>query len=333
MKAFGAKLFVIALVCTGVVFLFLLYSHRYSEKILGPSTKHQIESSFANAVSKSYDLYLIGNSRFYRGINPEKFTHTTYNFSYDGDTYLQTFYKLKFLEQKNIPIKHVAVTTDYFSFSLLADNSNGNYFTYFPDTYKAVCSGNLVHLPVFKESRSNAQKNTWPFFRQMDLMNESFNTWITKNVSHSTVPFIKGLLSENPNKPVHKLNGQYIVKTEASENDFIERSSDVHAPLKHYLDSIVELCKKHKANLFLIMMPTRKNELKNYTSDFMAEMMTFYRKMNAPKQHVFFLDYQNDTMFKTSSFADITHLNEAGADLFSEKLNRDILSLTSLDGL
>ena len=63
----------------------------------GPSTEEQITQSFSNALEKDYDLLVLGNSRLYRGVNPDKFQLATFNFSHDDDTYIKIYFKLKYL--------------------------------------------------------------------------------------------------------------------------------------------------------------------------------------------------------------------------------------------
>lgn len=323
MKGFIIKLIVVCSLCFGCVWVYLTYSYKITERILGPNTKHQIEQSFTNVKSSNYDILFVGNSRLYRGINPDIFSYKSYNFSYDGDTYLQTYYKLKYLNDDHINCKYVVISVDYFSFSLLADNSNGNYYNYLASDYKLICNSDLVHTPHFKESKKSDERNTWYLFDKMDEMNIWFNTWVTKNISNSVIPFFKGLKTTEPNRPFMRENGQYVVNTQASANDFIERSSEVYKPLQVYLDSALWICKKMKAKVFLTMLPTRQNELKNYTPAFQNEITAYFDSL-ANDTSVYFLSYKNDTTYSIADYADLTHFNELGANKFSKQLNKDI---------
>ena len=323
MRVFVIKFIFICFLCFSCIWLYLRYSYKVTERILGPNTKHQIEQSFHNVSDSKYALLFIGNSRLYRGINPDMFNYKAYNFSYDGDTYLQTYYKLKYLSDKQLSCKYVVISADYFSFSLLADNSNANYYNYLDANYKKVCNGNLVKVPNFKEAKKSPERNTWYLFDKMDELNIWFNTWITKNISNSVIPFLKGLKTTEANRPFMRENGQYLVNTQASANDFIERSSDVYKPLQAYLDSTLLICGKMKVKVFLTMLPTRENELKNYTPAFKSEMTQYFNSL-ANDTSVYFLNYQNGTSYTITDYADLTHFNEAGANKFSKQLNRDI---------
>ena len=71
----------------------------------GPSTKQQISTSFRNALKQDYDILILGNSRTYRGINPDLLAMKCYNFSHDNDSYNQSYYKLLYLIKHHKKIK------------------------------------------------------------------------------------------------------------------------------------------------------------------------------------------------------------------------------------
>lgn len=330
MLGFIFKLVCISVICVAIPALYVNYSYLKTEKILGPNTKHQIEQSFENLQKDKYDLLFIGNSRLYRGVNSLLFNVKACNFSYDGDTYLQTFYKLKYLSDNNITCKYIVISADYFSFSLLADNSNGNYYDFFNGNYKKVCNSDLVKLPTFK-STIKKETNSLACFSTMDKYNDEFNTWITKNFSNTIIPFAKGLRNTDANRPMLKNNGQYIINTNATENDSIERSSDVYKPLQGYLDSIINLCTEKNIKLVMTMLPTRENELKNYTQEYQKQIDDYFTSKTDNKM-IYFLNYKNDTTFKLNHYSDLTHFSVEGADKFSMKLNSDLQALNIVTG-
>ena len=123
-----------------------------------------------------------------------------------------------------------------------------------------------------------------------------------------------------------KNNGQYILNTKASENDFIERSSDVYKPLQCYLDSIIDLCKVKNIKLVMTMLPTRENELNNFTQEYQKQIDDYFISKSDDKM-VYFFNYKNDTTFKLNHYSDLTHFSVEGADKFSMKLNSDLQEL------
>ena len=99
-----------------------------STKYYGPNTAQQIKTSFENAVKEDYDCYILGNSRIYRGINPDRLEKVhAYNFAHDNDTYNQMYYKLVYLLKNNSNIDTVILGTDYFQFSFFSNTRNYIY--------------------------------------------------------------------------------------------------------------------------------------------------------------------------------------------------------------
>src|SRR5688572_9355220 len=82
-------------------------------KRLGPNTKKQIAQSFSHAKEQAYPIVVLGNSRIYRGINPEMFSVKTFNFAHDDDSYNQMYRKLTWLDSDSLKV--VVMGVDYFT--------------------------------------------------------------------------------------------------------------------------------------------------------------------------------------------------------------------------
>ena len=96
MKKFLFKTFLVFLPIF-IYFIFAINLFPYLLKHFGKiSTQDQLEISFNNVLQKKFDLLMLGNSRIYRGLNPDKFSIDSYNFSHDNDSYNQLYYKLKY---------------------------------------------------------------------------------------------------------------------------------------------------------------------------------------------------------------------------------------------
>ena len=67
----------------------------------------QLRVSFNNVLQNDFDLLLLGNSRVYRGVNPDKLSVSSYNFSHDNDGFNQLYFKLEYLEKRNISYKRL----------------------------------------------------------------------------------------------------------------------------------------------------------------------------------------------------------------------------------
>jgi len=299
MKKFITTLFVfgipILLYCIIAVFTMPILLSKQN----GPSTKDQITFSFNNAIKKDYEMLILGNSRIYRGLNPDKFLIKTYNFSHDNDSYNQLFYKLKFINEKGKKIKYLILGIDYFQFSFISDKRNYVYSDLLGDDY-------------------NRDYSSTAFF---DKLNYHIGNMNPKKImdlrTKNDIPFIRE-------------NGQYIKHGIAKENDTIKRNIFRLPFQEKYFTKILELCKKDKIKTFIVMPPVRNKELLSYS---LSEIQKFDSYINSftDNKRVFYLNFSNSIDFDISDYTDITHLNEKAANRFSEKLNDTIQNLLKIN--
>jgi hypothetical protein len=277
MKKFITKTFVFilpALLYSFAAIIFLPYFLSWSN---GPSTKQQISLSFKNSINKEYELLILGNSRTYRGLNPEMFSFKTFNFSHDNDSYNQIYHKLKFLFDNRKKFNYLILGMDYFQFSFKSDTRNYVYADFLDCEY----------MNDFEES----------------------DVWIKKLEYHFGNINPKKLLSLSPkqNKPFLKENGQYITPGFANENDTITRNiSRLDFQVK-YFEKTLELCKKKDIKVFMLFIPTRQNELKSYTPEEVDEFDNFIQSY-VDNTSIFCLNYSKLDGFKTEDYTDIIML-------------------------
>ncbi len=261
----------------------------------GPNTKQQIDASFNSALKRDYDLLILGNSRMYRGINPDIFSIKAFNFSHDNDSYNQLYYKLRFLEAKKKRIQYLILGVDYFQFSFMSNTRNYVYADYLGLDYLKDFNDRVLWLKC-KYYLDCAKPNRLLYLR-----------------SNNHVSFLKE-------------NGQYIRPHKAKENDSIKRNVNRLAIQVNYLKKILDVCRSENIKVFMVMLPVRKNEMKGYTSEEIKEFDLFIHKY-VDNWNTFYLNYGLDTTFKTEDYTDLTHLNEKGADRFSRILNDSLLKI------
>ena len=264
----------------------------------GPSTKQQITYSFENSLSRNYELLILGNSRTYRGINPDVFSisKNAYNFSHDNDSYNQMYYKLKFILKKEKNIKYLILGVDYFQFSFKSDSRNYVYADFLENNYlKDFTNTNLLLLKA---------------------------EYYLSNINPKKLLLLKPRIK----KPFLRSNGQYIKYGKAKENDTITREIKRLDFQVSYFNKIIDLCKSKKIKTFIVMLPIRQNELKSYKHSEINEFDSFISDY-ADSNNVFYLNYSTVNNFSTSDFTDITHLNEPAANRFTNNLNKDLLNL------
>jgi RNase H-fold protein (predicted Holliday junction resolvase) len=296
MKQFILKilLFVFpAFTYTIIAILFMPYFLSLSN---GPSTKEQITYSFENASNLEYELLILGNSRTYRGINPERLSIKSFNFSHDNDSYNQIYYKLKYLIDVEKDIKYLILGLDYFQFSFKSDTRNYVYADFLDSKY----------MDDFEESSV--------FVKIMDYYFSNINP--------------KKILSLYPkkNKPFLRENGQYIKPSFAKETDTITRDMNRLEFQIKYFEKTLSLCNQKNIKVFIVNLPTRQNELKSYTNNEINEFDNFI-KSYVDNKYVFYLNFSKFKGFTTKDYTDITHFNENAANHFTEILNKKIMEI------
>lgn len=282
-----------------------------SRKYNGISTADQIKASFAHAVSDDYTCYFLGNSRIYRGINPDMFPSVkSYNFAHDNDCYNQMYYKLLYLLQHKKKIDTLILGTDYNQFSYLSDTRNYVYSSFFPAEY----------LNDFEE--------TSIFQHRLDHFAA---LWETKRIAFPSC--IKFLLCRPAPRIINyqKDNGQYIVDGLANGKETIDRNYAILDVQYDYFMKIIDLCQKESIDLFIIMPPLWEAELATHTDaerDTFNEMIEQALEQTPYRDHYINYSLENGLLPYTD-FIDVTHLTPSAADVFSTYINSKVFSSRS----
>jgi hypothetical protein len=250
----------------------------------GPSTESQIKKSFENVIKADFDILILGNSRIYRGVNPDLIPNS-YNFSHDNDSYNQIYYKLIYLQENEKKFKHLVLGVDYFQFNIYSDTRNYVYKNYLNNDY----------LKDYKKEDFNISS-------YIDL---------TRNK-------LKGMKLSKVDAYM-KDNGQYILPGLSTPQDSVNRSSKRLQFQVEYFEEILKYCESNNIQVFMVMPPVRRNELNNYTEEELKNFDAFIDKYTSSRTKYF--NFSIDEDFSDKDFTDITHLNELSADRFSEKLN------------
>ena len=275
--------------------LFLIYcwiAWVYMPQLLnehwGPDTETQIQQSFRNAEKRPYDMVFMGNSRIYRGLNPDSFTTKSYNFAHDNDSYNQIYYKLLFLTAQNKKIQIVLLGVDYFEYSVFSDSRNYEYSKIFNKSYL-----------------TDYGKGNY-------LLDHYLNALHPLHLKEG-----QSLLETDQDKCYQKNNGQYYKAGTgvASINDKGKYSIERLNIQVKYFKKILAHCKKRNIKILLTMLPCRPCELINYSEKDRNEFHQFISTFLS--NDVVLLNYVYDKRFSMSDFSDAVHFNPIGADKFS----------------
>lgn len=275
-------------------------------KEFGPNTEHQIRKSFSYASQTEATCWFLGNSRIYRGIDPEVINDANcFNFAHDNDSYNQIYYKLKYLEAQNRTIDTLILGIDYFQFGLFADTRNYVYDSLLGRDYSRDYSAyNIIEL---------------------------FNN-LKRRLINNQSAFHSGIISYCMNGFIHPSNlpslsdyGQYRYNAEAKLDDFVSRDAIVLDIQKNYFEKILDYCRNEDIDLYVLMPPIRDNELSNYTNEEMSSIRDMVNNMLTTygfNDH--YIDYSNHPVFKDyTKYTDITHLKPEAAKEFTTLFWKD----------
>ncbi len=210
MKRFTLKILLFIFIVGSIVYSYLQFSHILIERVMGPSTASLMHKSFSQAVIRKYDLVILGSSRTHAAINPDAAPLSCYNFSFEGETFNQYYYKLKYLEEKQVKPKYAIIGVEYFHFAWFLEDLNPLYKKYFPKEYYDDYRDSIFPDIIGYKNRKNT----------------AFNQYMTKRFSNTIIPFINGgvnyLLNGEINNSIRiNPNGQYISYNTPNPNDSI----------------------------------------------------------------------------------------------------------------
>ncbi len=283
----------------------------------GEPTAALIQRAFRAVDLMDFDCLIMGNSRVYRGINPEYVSSCkAFNFAHDADTFNQTFYKLQYVLARTKP-KAIVVSLDYFDFGFIADRRNATYKMFFPreyfDDYQTSISGATLY-EFFK-----GINHRWNVF--------SFNELLipTKYLLSRLSYWIVG--QSTPTPSFQRENGQYVKLPLRHGNplDWANREKEASIlPIqKNYFIRLVELANTQDIRLVFVTSPCRSEELSSYAPATLERLRTTFREW-AKDYNFTYLDYSTSPDFTRDDFSDITHLNHIAADRFTQMLDKDL---------
>lgn len=256
----------------------------------GPNIKEQLNTSFKNAELRQYEVLILGNSRLYCGVNPDKFTQPTFNLAHNNDTYNQMYYKLKWVLNKGKKLNAVIVGVDYFQFSIFTDTRNYAYGPLLGSDY-------LADYPPYKYMLTHYKELIKPYKLRT---------------------LIKDPIYKHDLKP----NGQFVRLGEPDPNDFIKRNFSRLPIQEKYFQKILDECKAQGIKVYLVMPPLRDVELAQYDPAQVEEFKRFISTFL--NEQVVYLDYSTDANFTINDFIDFSHLGPEGADKFSRDVSERI---------
>lgn len=308
------KIFVFIVPIGLLISVLLVGDSILAKKEYGITMENQIKQQFAAINERKYDTIILGNSRLYRGINPELLDSDCYNFAFDNDSFLEGYYKLKYLETIGKLPERVILGVDYFEFSFVSAGMQSTYDVFFDKEYDDILA-NCSSLSFGGEKRNidtqiNKRLNILFISNYYNAISYLYNRYIKKD---KRVSYVSEL-------------GQYCIypQPKAKIGDFLTRSSEIMNEQKNAYDRIILFCKENNIKIIQLMLPLRDIELNCYTQESKENMDNIFYSNDFAK----YLNYASKPGFFISDFMDDTHLNLNGADKFTKLLNVDLIKLS-----
>lgn len=322
LRRFVVRLLFFAVPLVVLLALYVEVSGRIIRREFDTPEDERFAHSFDRAVRRSYSAVVLGNSRIYWSVNPDKLAVSAYNFAFDNDSYNQFYWKLAYLDTRQVKYDTVIIGVDYFSFSNLWSHRNYAYAKYLGPEY----------LRDY-QAEAKASFDVTGVFRAVD--NEEFNRVMTERFTRTLPMLVEYAFVSLTGRPKTwsrgfvRENGQRVFSGHTAAGDVVKPGMRQHTRLpiqEQYFERILALVKDRGLRAVLLMPPTRDIELKSYPPGALAEFDAWL-DAKAKAYGVPFLTYAGRPEFLAEDFADFSHLTPKGADKFSVILDADLRAL------
>lgn len=317
---FDLKIVIKGIFITFCIFIVLLLLIEVTDKALFRS-----KSIFGRTVKDfekekgEIQILFLGQSDMKRAVIPDTMSFKAYNFAELGESFIETYFKLKHYIDEMPQLKVVILPLALASFSSFRTNRIGTkYYSYGYISYK-----DLWELYQIKGSLVIGQK----LISLSPLLNREQLTTFWKNLRR----LIKGQSIERAviQEGYHLLTGEGIVNEKAAI-----RRTQLHfhgqnifdKDLLLYFEKILTLCQKKGIKVVTLTTPVTNDYLRHaekyITKSILYEKVIMNQKF---RPYIFkHLDYLNFHTTDYTLFVDADHLSYEGATLFSKRIASDL---------
>ncbi len=271
---------------------------------------YMIDQSARHALQRDYDVVILGNSRVFRGLDPEALRLRTQSFAFDDDTFNYYFFKLKWLLDHGKTFRYAIVGVDYFQ---LTYQNYDRYFVYRDLFANDEFSARLLS-PSFGPAIVSHVVDGRLQARGL-YVQAGENILRTLAIEHHLPPTARNPRAFLRDDGFYSIDAPSVARPE----DRIPRPFGVDPFLKTELERTLALCAARGVRAFLVMPPVRPGELASYTATQRAEFDRIVAGLDVP-----YWSFAEDPDFAITDFQDVTHLTLAGAKKFTRKVDERI---------
>jgi hypothetical protein len=308
-----------------VLFLiaFLYVTDFVIRRELGLPTDERLRFGFERVRRGSYDIVVLGNSRIYHGVNPDRLGRPGFNFAFEAETMNHFYYKAEFLRRAGVSYHVLVLGIDEYSFGRPPSpghiwhrsvRGQSLYADYFAPAY-------VADFPVGERGLG---LDVASILSPVD--NEAFNFFMHMRFQRAASVAL-GLLAARPPRAARwthgyiKDNGQRVEPRLAAliDDTFVVEKYPRLPVHERYFERLLQEAGRAGIDVIVVKPPLQPDV--RYTSSREFEAWIEARTADA---RVPFLNYAANPYFVGRHFLDRVHLTEAGADEFSTMLGRDI---------
>lgn len=266
------------------------------------------KSAYLDSNASKLEILVLGSSHSMSFIQPDQFKSEAFNAANLHQTLkFDQFIFHKYSERmKNLKVVIIPISYGTY-FSSLEDSKDNwrikDYKLYFGYTNSNFLSGRLE----VTNGSTNVQ-----FMECIDFLTEGKDK-ITCSRKGFGIKF-----SKDPQTDLEK-TGKLVAKRHTRECDKKHIEENVQA-----LKAIIANCEKKNIRVFLYTAPAWHTYRESLAPEFMKEMKGITQDIVRSYSNVTYRDYMDDKRFKIEHFRDVDHLNEKGANYFTEIIKLEL---------
>lgn len=307
-------LFLIGSVCL-IVLILMFLNGTYKTMVLGKTLLARQDAQLNDAQNMS--VLILGDSSSQVDVNPS-LIDGSFNFASNGETYVQNYYKLRYLiEKRGIVPEVIVLPFNLYSFSSYRASRIQDVWYWHRIVNYSEFEGQFGKANFF----DNSLKARFPLAGSGETMIALIFEG-SQEIRQGHYSMEKSF-SDAPDK--EKIGLQRV------EYHFKD-AEIIHPGLSYYFKKIITIAEKNNMTVILVRYPLT-DVYQSKAARYIPNQNEFYDDVSyqyAKEDHVHVLDYHLWNYDDHSLFADSMHLNTKGSQIFSKQFAKDIESIKKM---
>ncbi len=269
------------------------------------------------------DFAFFGDSHTESGLNPLYIDGHSFNFALGGESYIETYYKLKkIIEKDKVKIKNIILEVDLHTFSEKCHP-------------KDILFGQLYFYSQIVDLKKIAQlkdESLIPLFFRKNILVLGKGKEFVKNILRpdEVTPIYLGWTNNHTRTKNYYLNNKYQIAQKIYRVHFSENPIKIEKQTFNYFFNILELAKENNINVIFIKYPISKEydlEIRKHNLNKKKYYDKIFSEVNEVLNNYAILDYYDIFFNNPEYFYDAEHLTIEGSEVFSRGVNEDFKNI------